>query len=1042
MGHRLIATMLCGALLALQPTSAQTPAEAERRQAADAADAALEARLAVAEADVLRARENYRRAYQLHAAHAPAAAEAILAEMQPLADLFPAADRAQQLKQRLAAQPNDTAARAELVRLLVGQLAAFAEAAQWADETIDADLRRRVSWLQREPDSSDPVDAAALARWLKDLAASAPLASRCQLLARSLAYYRRALVAGGGETAPIAAELEDAAQQLLDLVPPGPVRLPADAWFDLCPSVRELRVDASWRYQDGRIIHEGQGRTAFGIPLRPDGPYDLELHVIQHAADATFLLEVPYGDLQAAIALNDPVGTDRLNVRDVRPSAIRPGRLRKLRLRVQPEGPDAGITVYLDGKPYLTCPEVERRSSGQKGALPASSDQLVLAASGHVEITWLAARAHTGRAVLKAANPYWQVLRERSVMASRPWQWLAHLRVGNVLRLDSSGEWGWSRRDVCGPKGDQDGWHGLLGRQMPEGSRFSIGTGRWVIAIRDGPLHAQIEDADLTDNRGWIDVTVTALMTAGSDDRTVGLEPPSGRLLINRDAVAPRADAAALLGPAARGAPAPMQDDPTALVHRLITERDFVGAAALLRAAAPAEASAPADEREALGALAEEATQRAAWQQQRDELLQQLARDPDDLSTRKRVITISVAELDDSAAAMDLDHPGLDSAWRSALALTARPVTHLSAEACLELAAWYESFLPQASPSGRSALTARALACYTVATESVAADSEIAAQARASRERLIEAARSGDLPGHGAWVRGAWIDLLALPHADLTPQHSWRREDGSVALVMGPMPIPQVDLPMHPFGAYTLEMVFERLAGKRQLRVLLPDAAGRMQFLSLAPIDDSPDDLGEHIHARIVALPEAERDPFRVQADRCEWSVELSGAHQADDDAMLGLRRYPGIWIQGMTTTAVIREARLRMHEGIALPIMAERLQRHKRIHVQAARSWIPIFPVRTGDVVRIVADGPWTPWLGRGQAAVTGPEGLPARGEREAIGYLEAHIGEGEPIVVGQATTLHSDSDGTLMVRMHDDDRSDNAGSVQVDVQIIERQP
>ena len=1057
----------------------------------------------------------YRQAFQFAAESSPAEAQALLAEMRSLREVFAAADQFRALNQRLA-DPDDAAARTDLIRLLIRQRADFQAAEQLIDDTVQSDLRRHVELALRRPEALSPAEAIALAEWLQVQARSAIAAAQPELLARSLACYRRAAQTPPTDSSAARALLHattDTAQRLADIAPlTGPV-LPQGQWVDLTDLIDVDPSGPHWYREDGSLLHASGTRDSFTIPFRIDGNYDLQICFIQRGETPMLSLWAPFGRHRTGLSINNR-GRDGLNIQPSRPSAIRDNQPRVLRLIVRPDGSPPATTFELDGLPYMR--------SNRPGLLTAKDeskpDGLAVTASHYVNFTWVGLRPVDGPAALPAGNPYWRLVRQGAVPARKAWQWAGQVRRGDILRIDATGAWSWDGQSTCGPSGDENGWHGLVGRFGKDGKLFPIGDGGWFLADRDGVLSMQMEDTDRSDNTGQVEITIRTfdvdptregapvsmpmpptavapsaapaedmrLLVAEDDLRPPDQYPPDrARALAEfflaaagalnepalQIALAQRAldlgqthnhagavtGALALLiridptraekwqhrrGSACRAIQPPSRPDADLLVDALtdsgnnaLRRRRFSEAAEAFGAAK--ELTDDAGLSAALAALAREAADLAALQSQRSGLLGQLAQTPDDTSARTTLIGLTMGDLDIPGEAAALAHPSLPADWQASLALCEVDPAHLDPQQCRQLARWCEALAAHAGPRGQSVLLAKAIAYHAASMWPWNITEPQAKRAQADIGRLIALAAGRDLPGYGPYVRGAWIDLLDLVRPYQLRPGMQQRHDGAIALTPMKEAPAAIRLPIWPIGPYQLRMQLQFAGNPGAFTITFPDVDRHRRTLTLTP---GPGSAGTISQSDVIDLhitvPADAADPEVALAPTNGWTWSLT--EQKDQASPLG----PPIWIMSTRTPMVIRQVGLRTPHGWAIPLLPPMPARRMSLRLPAAQDWRATLDVRQGDDIQVSAEGLWTPLPGRGQSTAVDAEGLTLKATGETIGYLEGRIGDGEPFKIGADLRFTAETSGPLLLRMHDENRTDNLGALDVDIRILKRLP
>jgi hypothetical protein len=101
-----------------------------------------------------------------------------------------------------------------------------------------------------------------------------------------------------------------------------------------------------------------------------------------------------------------------------------------------------------------------------------------------------------------------------------------------------------------------------------------------------------------------------------------------------------------------------------------------------------------------------------------------------------------------------------------------------------------------------------------------------------------------------------------------------------------------------------------------------------------------------------------------------------------------------------------------------------------KVFKIEAARDWQRTVKVQEGQEISIRAAGKWCGNSNDRRNATVGPEGRP-----DGFYALEGSIGGGPVFKIGSSFTITAKATGTLEMRMHDNDREDNDGALEVRV-------
>jgi tetratricopeptide (TPR) repeat protein len=276
------------------------------------------------------------------------------------------------LKAKLAANPQDAAARKDLIRLYVADVDNPAEAVKLLDATVDEATRKLLPEAARPLDQAPEAVCPALGDWYRGMAdQTVVVTSKAALLVRAKGYYERYL-----ELHPVAdlprttAKLALAkVEEALAAIPPGVVPAqPGGKWVDCLPLVKPEKhaLLGTWQARgSGFQCEEVHGKWAhLMIPVVPEGAYELEVALMRKGAKDTVSVYLPMGTTSCCFMLvqgnNLAAGLDRIFDKSPRDSefAVRTVSWENEReyvaaIRVLPRGSDVQVCVTLDGKPYF-----------------------------------------------------------------------------------------------------------------------------------------------------------------------------------------------------------------------------------------------------------------------------------------------------------------------------------------------------------------------------------------------------------------------------------------------------------------------------------------------------------------------------------------------------------------------------------------------------------------------------------------------------------------------------------------------------------------
>jgi hypothetical protein len=275
------------------------------------------------------------------------------------------------LKAKLEANPQDAAARKDLLKLCLVELDNPSEAAKFLDAAADETTRRLL------PEAAKPLDAvpeavcAALGDWYRGMADQATaVAAKGVLLARAKAYYQRfvELHAADDLTRTTATLALAKVEESLAALPPGAVPPPPPAkWTDCMPLIDPDKhtLMGKWVTRGGALACDGADKaSSILIPMVPEGAYEVETAFVRTKRDGAVFVYLPMGTTACGFSLSwgggVASGLNQLYQKNPRDSevAVKPARLENnreyvLAIKVLPRGDDMEVFVTLDGKPYF-----------------------------------------------------------------------------------------------------------------------------------------------------------------------------------------------------------------------------------------------------------------------------------------------------------------------------------------------------------------------------------------------------------------------------------------------------------------------------------------------------------------------------------------------------------------------------------------------------------------------------------------------------------------------------------------------------------------
>jgi hypothetical protein len=323
--------------------------------------------------------KSYRQALTVARAIRSANAEWIGSQIKRLGEQQRLAANLPRLVASVKANPDNREGRDQLIRLLLVDLDAPAEAAKYLDDKCDSLLCKYV------PAAAKPVEAAPeaacmeLADWYRQLGAAAVPGSKVAMFVRAREYYERFLdlhSAADMDRTKVELALKKVDEDLKSLgwtPPPGP-------WIDVLRIVTasNLRAWGDFRRTDAGIVSGGQGYNRASLPINPVGNYELEVKLTRVTGSNMGII-IPVGDTMPALFMGDKhsgiqlirgKGADE-NETKVSAAAIKNGQPITVGVKVLLDGDKATITVTLDGKPYINWTGPQSALSTEKwGEMP------------------------------------------------------------------------------------------------------------------------------------------------------------------------------------------------------------------------------------------------------------------------------------------------------------------------------------------------------------------------------------------------------------------------------------------------------------------------------------------------------------------------------------------------------------------------------------------------------------------------------------------------------------------------------------------------
>ncbi|HUU11550.1 MAG TPA: hypothetical protein VM431_13570, partial [Phycisphaerae bacterium] len=339
---------------------------------AEAGESLIESLSALAEAELAagepgKAAATLRRGKAIALATGSDQRDAIAARLIDLAHLVKVDRQVTNMKALLDRDPENTAAREELVRLYLVDLDNPAQAAKHLEGTKDASLAKYVPAATRGVEAAPELACTELGDWYRGLGDAADDAAKPAMFARAQAYYERFLALHEAEdlkrTAAVLAlkRVEDALAKL-----PAPKAAPT-RWIDLLKLVDPAKdaVAGAWvRRGEGLAVSPAENCRLM-LPVAVAGSYELDVTFTRVGGKDSISAILPVGDAAvllilggwrntvAGLAMIEGKNVDN-NGAQVKNCTLENGRTYRLQAKVTVRDREAEIVAVLDGRPLLT----------------------------------------------------------------------------------------------------------------------------------------------------------------------------------------------------------------------------------------------------------------------------------------------------------------------------------------------------------------------------------------------------------------------------------------------------------------------------------------------------------------------------------------------------------------------------------------------------------------------------------------------------------------------------------------------------------------
>jgi hypothetical protein len=322
----------------------------------------------VAAGDFTEAAGLYHRAITTARAIRSAKQTEIEAKAKDLVRLRQVAQEVERLKAVVAGQPDDAAARNDLVRLLVVEKDDPAQALQYLAPACEERLAKYVPAAAKGVEAAPELACMELGDWYRDLGEAAPGRARTAMFIRAAAYYQRFLELHTGEDlkqaqAKLALEKMNEALKRLGVAVAakgGPAGATAVDLLKVADPARDT-VAGQWQRGAGGLSVASSKAARLHFPITAEGDYNLRVG-FWRAAEGPVVVGLPVGKTGVCLVLGleGKSGLSRVNRRDatnnettVPAGRLAVGRESTLDVTVTAQGEQVSIQVALDDKPYL-----------------------------------------------------------------------------------------------------------------------------------------------------------------------------------------------------------------------------------------------------------------------------------------------------------------------------------------------------------------------------------------------------------------------------------------------------------------------------------------------------------------------------------------------------------------------------------------------------------------------------------------------------------------------------------------------------------------
>jgi hypothetical protein len=350
----------------------------------------------------------YRQALTVARAIRSASSEWIGSQMKRMAEHQRLAADLPRLVANLKANPDNRAARDQLIRLLLVYLDIPAEAAKYVDDKCDPSLAKYVPAAAKSVEAAPEVACVELADWYRQLAAAAVPASKVAMFIRARKYCERFLDlhrAADMDRTKMELALKKVDEDLKALgwaPPPGP-------WIDVLKmtTADNLRPWGDYKRTEAGVVSGPKGLCRVSLPISPLGNYEFEVRLTR-VTGSDMSIVIPAGSAMPALHMGDKHSGIQLirgkpadeNETKVSAAPIKNGQPVTVGGKVILDGDKVAISITLNGKPYVNWTGPQSALTTEKwGEMPDKTALGLKSYMSNVVCSAARVRMLSGRAV-------------------------------------------------------------------------------------------------------------------------------------------------------------------------------------------------------------------------------------------------------------------------------------------------------------------------------------------------------------------------------------------------------------------------------------------------------------------------------------------------------------------------------------------------------------------------------------------------------------------------------------------------------------------